>query len=55
MGFIAGYSEGITDTVLNRLADMFLAFPVVFFIILIIALFGNSLLCVMVVFDFPDG
>ena len=52
MGFIAGYSEGITDTVLNRLADMFLAFPVVFFIILIIALFGNSLLCVMVVLGF---
>jgi peptide/nickel transport system permease protein len=51
-GFIAGYSEGTIDTVLNRLSDMFLAFPIVFFIILVIALFGNSLLSVMVVLGF---
>jgi peptide/nickel transport system permease protein len=52
LGFFAGYSEGFIDTVLNRLTDMFLAFPVVFFIILIIALFGNSLTSVIFVLGF---
>jgi peptide/nickel transport system permease protein len=52
LGFFAGYSEGIIDTILNRLTDMFLAFPVIFFIILIIALFGNSLISVIVVLGF---
>jgi peptide/nickel transport system permease protein len=52
LGFFAGYSEGFVDTVLNRLTDMFLAFPVIFFIILVIALFGNSLPGVIVVLGF---
>jgi peptide/nickel transport system permease protein len=52
LGFFAGYSEGFLDTVLNRLTDIFLAFPVIFFIILIIALFGNSLPSVIVVLGF---
>lgn len=52
LGFFAGYSEGFIDTALNRLTDMFLAFPVIFFIILIIALFGNSLPSVIVVLGF---
>jgi ABC-type dipeptide/oligopeptide/nickel transport system permease subunit len=52
LGFFAGYSEGFIDTVLNRLTDMFLAFPVIFFIILIIALFGSSLVSVIAVLGF---
>ncbi|MDR3626765.1 MAG: ABC transporter permease [Ignavibacteriaceae bacterium] len=52
LGFFAGYSEGFIDTALNRLTDMFLAFPVIFFIILIIALFGNSLPSVIMVLGF---
>lgn len=52
LGYFAGYSEGFIDTILNRLTEMFLAFPVIFFIILIIALFGNSLASVIVVLGF---
>ncbi len=52
LGFLAGYPGGILDSTLNRMTDMFLAFPVIFFIILIISLFGNSLLSVIVVLGF---
>ncbi len=52
LGFLAGYPGGFVDTAINRLTDMFLAFPVIFFIILIIALFGNSLVSVIVVLGF---
>ena len=52
LGFLAGYPGGFIDSALNRLTDTFLAFPVIFFIILIIALFGNSLLSVIVVLGF---
>lgn len=52
LGFVAGYFGGFIDTLLNRLTDMFLAFPVIFFIILVIALFGNSLVSVIAVLGF---
>ncbi len=52
LGFLAGYPGGIIDSSLGRFTDMFLAFPVIFLIILILALFGNSLLSVMVVLGF---
>ncbi len=52
LGFLAGYPGGIIDSSLSRFTDMFLAFPVIFLIILILALFGNSLLSVMVVLGF---
>ena len=52
LGFLAGYPGGIVDSSLSRLTDMFLAFPVIFFIILIIALFGSSLFSIIVVLGF---
>ncbi|MFO7527172.1 MAG: ABC transporter permease [Ignavibacteriaceae bacterium] len=48
-GFFAGFKSGWIDLVLNRLTDLFLAFPVIFLIIFIIALFGNNIISVVVV------
>ena len=52
LGFLAGYPGGLIDSALNRITEMFLAFPVIFLIILILALFGNSLISVIVVLGF---
>jgi peptide/nickel transport system permease protein len=52
LGFTAGYTGGIVDSFLNRVSDMFLSFPVIFLIILILALFGNSVLSVIIVLGF---
>ena len=49
LGFIAGYRGGFPDVLLNRFAEIFLAFPVIYLIVLILALFGSSLLSVIVV------
>lgn len=49
LGFIAGYSGGIFDTLLNRFSELFLSFPVIYLIILILALFGSSLFSVIIV------
>jgi peptide/nickel transport system permease protein len=49
LGFIAGYQGGLLDIVLNRFSEIFLAFPVIYLIVLILALFGSSLLSVIVV------
>jgi peptide/nickel transport system permease protein len=51
-GFMAGYLGGFTDTVLNRLADIFLSFPIIFLIILIVGLFGNSVFTIVAVLGF---
>ncbi len=48
-GFIAGYKGGILDILLNRFAEIFLAFPVIYLIILILALFGSSVISVIIV------
>ncbi len=52
LGFFAGYPGGYIDTILNRFTEVFLAFPVIFLIILILALFGNSFISVMIVLGF---
>jgi peptide/nickel transport system permease protein len=52
LGFLAGYYEGWGGTVLNRLADVFLSFPSIFLVILVLALFGNSVVSVIVVLGF---
>jgi peptide/nickel transport system permease protein len=52
LGFLAGYSGGIVDSFLNRISEMFLSFPVIFLIILIIALFGNSIISIIIVLGF---
>lgn len=49
LGFIAGTRGGLLDIVLSRLTDLFLAFPIIYLIILILAMFGNSLLTVIIV------
>jgi len=51
-GFMAGYLGGFTDTVINRLADIFLSFPIIFLIILIVGLFGNSVFTIVAVLGF---
>ncbi len=48
-GFIAGFKGGFIDIIFSRLTDLFLAFPIIYFIVLILALFGNSLLAVIIV------
>ncbi len=52
MGFIAGYSGGLINSFLNRISEMFLVFPVLFLIILILALFGNSIISIIVILGF---
>ncbi len=48
-GFLAGYKGGILDIILSRLTELFLAFPVIYLVLLVLALFGSSLLSVIVV------
>ena len=52
LGFLAGYTGGFIDSFLSRLSEMFLSFPVIFLIILILALFRNSILSVIIVLGF---
>lgn len=49
LGFIAGIRGGLIDTLLNRFAEVFLAFPVIYLIVLILALFGSSVFSVILV------
>ena len=52
IGFVAGFRGGIIDIVFSRITDLFLAFPVIYLIILVLAMFGNSLLSVIIVLGF---
>jgi len=52
LGFLAGYPGGFLDLLISRITDIFLMFPVLFLIILVLALFGNSLLAVIMVLGF---
>lgn len=52
LGFLAGYKSGWLDLFLNRITDLFLAFPVIFMIIFVLALFGNNMLAVILVLGF---
>jgi peptide/nickel transport system permease protein len=52
LGFLSGYKTGWWDLLLNRTSDMFLAFPIIFLIIFILALFGNNMISVIIVLGF---
>ena len=52
LGFFAGFTGGIIDSFLNRISEMFLSFPMIFLIILIISLFGNSFISIIIVLGF---
>lgn len=49
MGAVAGYYGGKTDIMLTRLADMFLSFPQIMLIIVIVSFVGPSIWNIMVV------
>lgn len=48
-GFAAGFTGGFIDSFFSRITDMFLAFPIIFFVVLILALFGSSIFSVIIV------
>jgi peptide/nickel transport system permease protein len=48
--YLSFQKEGIIDLVINRISDLFLTFPTIFLVILILALFGNNIISVMFVF-----
>ena len=49
IGGIAGFYGGITDKILNEIMNIFLMIPSFFLILLIVAIFGSSMLNVMIV------
>ncbi len=52
IGFTAGYFGGAADSILSRFTDTFLAFPIIFLIIFILAFFGSSIIVVIIVLGF---
>lgn len=52
LGFTAAFRSGWIDILLNRASDLFLAFPVIFLIIFILAFFGNNIISIIVVLGF---
>ena len=52
LGYLAGFYGSFLNSVLGRITDMFLSFPVIFLIILIISLFGNSIPAIIFVLGF---
>lgn len=49
LGAIAGYVGGIVDEAISKLIDIFLMIPAFFLVILVVAMWGNSLLYLMVI------
>ena len=50
--FIAVERGGFVNLFLSRLTDLFLSFPAIFFVVLIIALFGSNVISIIVVLGF---
>jgi peptide/nickel transport system permease protein len=48
-GFLAGYSGGYIDILFSRITDLFLTFPIIFLILLILSLFGNNIFAVIII------
>ena len=49
LGLIAGYFRGIAETVIMRVADAFMSFPTMVLVLVLVAVFGPSILTVTVV------
>lgn len=49
LGLIAGYFRGMAETVIMRVADAFMSFPTMVLILVLVAVFGPSILTVTVV------
>lgn len=49
LGLIAGYFRGIAETVIMRVADAFMSFPTMVLLLVLVAVFGPSILTVTVV------
>jgi peptide/nickel transport system permease protein len=49
LGFLSGLKGGLLNVILSRITDMFLYIPNIFLVILILALFGDSLQTVIIV------
>ena len=49
LGLIAGYFRGIAETVIMRVADAFMSFPTMVLFLVLVAVFGPSILTVTVV------
>lgn len=52
LGFLAGYFGGFFDLIISRITDMFLTIPSIFFVIMTLAFFGNSLISIIIVLGF---
>jgi peptide/nickel transport system permease protein len=49
LGAIAGYAGGIVDEAISKLTDIFLMIPAFFLVILVVAMWGNSLIYMMII------
>lgn len=49
VGFFAGFYSGFIGEFFNKVIDIFLAFPMVFLIIILLALFGNSMTLLIII------
>ena len=49
LGGISGFFGGVTDNFVSEISNVFLMLPVFFLILLVVALFGNSIINVMIV------
>jgi peptide/nickel transport system permease protein len=52
LSFLSLQKEGIIDLVINRISDLFLTFPTIFLVLLILSLFGNNIFSVVFVLGF---
>lgn len=48
VGAVAGYYGGLTDTLLMRFVDLMLAFPAIFLLLILFAMYGSSVISVVV-------
>lgn len=49
LGFLSGFRGGVIDIIINRISEVFLTFPIIYLIILVISLFGNTVFSVILV------